>query len=398
MLLYFCYVDLKTSVKTKKKAPNKQVQIRNYVTDLLRSGHLKPGDSLPALRKLAQEFHTSVTPVIQAMRQLEAEGLVEMAHGQGCRVRSLSCKGDKVVSQPVIDVLGLAEPFDPRRRKHTIAGLQLGILQTLGSIPDIKMMVTPISSNDRSALDNALQDIARHRSNGLVIGHVGELRESHLARLNQIRSAGCHIVLMVSDNAHETYDVVQSDFAGGQEDLTTYLLNKGHKELLRFRFPGGHYFEENKQKGFRLALEKTGLPPERADEWMLDYPDPAPGPGAIKRQIEHATGMMAIELSRRPITAVMAGNDARVPEIRAALRYLGRPDIEVTGYDGFWEELFDELSVHFDQDLMAAVPISVDTNLVDCGARMAEMIIRRVRGELPEEPQRILVPQNLLHS
>jgi len=40
----------------------------------------------------------------------------------------------------------------------------------------------------------------------------------------------------------------------------------------------------------------------------------------------------------------------------------------------------------------------VDTHQVDCGARMAEIIIRRVRGELPEEPQRILVPQNLLHS
>ena len=94
----------------------------------------------------------------------------------------------------------------------------------------------------------------------------------------------------------------------------------------------------------------------------------------------------------------MAGNDARVPEIRTALRYLGRTDIEVTGYDGFWKELFDEVAPHFDADIMATIPPSVDTHQVDCGARMAEIIIRRVHGELPDTPERIMVPQTLINT
>ena len=384
--------------KTKRKKLSKQVQIGKYVTDLLRTGDLQPGDSLPALRKLAHEFDTSVTPVIQAMRELEAQGLVEMVHGQGCRVRSVSNQGDKVISKPVIDVLSIVEKFDSRRRKHTSAGLQLGILQTLGSTPDVKTTLTTIPPRDSEALENALQEIAKDRSNGIIIGRVGELKESHLARLNQIRSSGCHIVLFASHRAFETFDVVESDFVSGQRALTNHLLKKGHKELLRFRLSEKAYFEQKKQEGFRLALEEAGLPPERAEEWTLDNVDFTSGEQGIQQRIVQATGLLGIELSRRPISAVMAGNDARVPEIRTALRYLGRTDIEVTGYDGFWKELFDEVAPHFDADIMAAIPPSVDTHQVDCGARMAEIIIRRVHGELPDTPERIMVPQTLINT
>lgn len=58
-------------------------QITEQIQAHCLSGTLKPGDSLPSVRKLAQRLAVNVNTVVRVYERLSAEGLVEMRHGEG---------------------------------------------------------------------------------------------------------------------------------------------------------------------------------------------------------------------------------------------------------------------------------------------------------------------------
>ena len=61
-------------------------QIRDALLERIVSGSLKPGDRLIEL-KIADEMQTSQAPVREALRELEAIGLIETQRNKGARVR-----------------------------------------------------------------------------------------------------------------------------------------------------------------------------------------------------------------------------------------------------------------------------------------------------------------------
>ncbi len=64
-------------------------QIRDHLLGRIVSGTLKPGDRLVEL-KIADEMATSQAPVREALRELEAIGVVETLRNKGARVRTIS--------------------------------------------------------------------------------------------------------------------------------------------------------------------------------------------------------------------------------------------------------------------------------------------------------------------
>lgn len=64
-------------------------QIRDRILARIMAGDLKPGDRLIELR-IAAEMNTSQAPVREAIRELEAIGLVESLRNRGSRVRVIS--------------------------------------------------------------------------------------------------------------------------------------------------------------------------------------------------------------------------------------------------------------------------------------------------------------------
>jgi len=64
-------------------------QIRDQLLDRIMTGTLQPGNRLVEL-KIASEFSTSQAPVREALRELEALGVIETAPNKGARVRVIS--------------------------------------------------------------------------------------------------------------------------------------------------------------------------------------------------------------------------------------------------------------------------------------------------------------------
>ena len=83
-------------------------QIRDALFERIVSGALKPGDRLIEL-KIADEMQTSQAPVREALRELEAIGLIETQRNKGARVR-------------IIDEGELAEIYSVRAELEALAG------------------------------------------------------------------------------------------------------------------------------------------------------------------------------------------------------------------------------------------------------------------------------------
>lgn len=65
-------------------------QIAARVRVAVAAGDLSPGDALPSVRKLARDLRVNPATVVQAYRDLAADGFVEMRHGQGTFVQEVS--------------------------------------------------------------------------------------------------------------------------------------------------------------------------------------------------------------------------------------------------------------------------------------------------------------------
>ncbi|MBI1839475.1 MAG: GntR family transcriptional regulator [Verrucomicrobia bacterium] len=60
------------------------LQMVDQVKSALASGALKEGDSLPAIRPLAEELRVNRNTVAKAYGELEREGIIETLAGKGC--------------------------------------------------------------------------------------------------------------------------------------------------------------------------------------------------------------------------------------------------------------------------------------------------------------------------
>jgi len=64
-------------------------QIAHRIKVGIASGELRPGAGLPSVRQLAGQLRLNPATVVQAYRELESEGFVEMRQGAGTFVREV---------------------------------------------------------------------------------------------------------------------------------------------------------------------------------------------------------------------------------------------------------------------------------------------------------------------
>lgn len=64
-------------------------QIANRIKVAIAAGELAPGSGLPSVRQLAGKLRINPATVVQAYRELETEGFVELRQGAGTFVREL---------------------------------------------------------------------------------------------------------------------------------------------------------------------------------------------------------------------------------------------------------------------------------------------------------------------
>lgn len=68
--------------------PNLSVYLARQVLAMIRDRNLAPGDRLPSAKALADQFSVATPTMREALRRLQATGVVDIKHGSGIYVRS----------------------------------------------------------------------------------------------------------------------------------------------------------------------------------------------------------------------------------------------------------------------------------------------------------------------
>lgn len=105
-------------------------QIAGRLRLAVAAGELRPGESLPSVRQLAARLRVNPATVVQAYRDLETEGFVEMRQGAGTfvrevlaerRARERARQADRLVRQMIQRAGQLGIPPEELRRAVTEA-------------------------------------------------------------------------------------------------------------------------------------------------------------------------------------------------------------------------------------------------------------------------------------
>jgi len=89
-------------------------QVARQIRGQILSGELKEGDSLPSIRKLAQELQISVITTKRAYEELEKEGFIDTVGGKGTFVASQNSeflleKKRKVIEEKLTEAVDQAQ-------------------------------------------------------------------------------------------------------------------------------------------------------------------------------------------------------------------------------------------------------------------------------------------------
>ena len=78
------------------------LQLADQVRYAAASGALRPGDSLPSIRPLAEELRVNRNTVAKAYAELESQGVIETAPGKGCFLAENNSPFTKQVRQKLL--------------------------------------------------------------------------------------------------------------------------------------------------------------------------------------------------------------------------------------------------------------------------------------------------------
>lgn len=122
----------------------KRASLLDRIRSLVLSGQFPPGAVLPEAY-LAEEFEVSRTPVREALKQLEQEGLVEIRPKVGTFVREPS-------RREIIELFQI---------KESLEGLAASLLARRGDVPELTVLRGNIEDSEQAARSRDTEGYAR---------------------------------------------------------------------------------------------------------------------------------------------------------------------------------------------------------------------------------------------
>ena len=120
----------------------REVPLLDRVRDLILGGKYPPGEPVSEVF-LAQAFEVSRTPIREALKQLQHEGLVEIRPKVGTFVR-------EPTRREIVELFQI---------KECLEGMAAGLLARRGPVPELEILERNIEESDKAAAD---QDAARY--------------------------------------------------------------------------------------------------------------------------------------------------------------------------------------------------------------------------------------------
>jgi len=206
-------------VKVPKLKVDSYQPLRDVIFETLRkaivSGDIKPGERLMEV-SLADQMGVSRTPVREAIRRLEAEGLVTMIPRKGTHVSELSVKD-------IMDVLEVRTVLDKLATDLAAKRMQPAQLKSLESVH--KQYISCVEKENMEGAvkkDVEFHDIIYSASgNPRLVAVAGSLRE-HIYRFRVIYMSGS----LIAENVLNEHEEILTALKEAQNNIASNLAEK----------------------------------------------------------------------------------------------------------------------------------------------------------------------------
>jgi len=196
---------------------------------LMRDEQLKPGERLPSVRDLSNHFQVAVPTLREAIRRLEAFGIVEIKHGSGIFVRTAhpslmlaNPTAHAIDTQTILDLLETRILFEPHCAECAARKPDSSEVAALAGILDC---AEASLNNDDAMLQDA--NMAFHIGVATCAGNV--VLAQVMTLLSEIYSSEQSVMLTVSNQRlqdHRQHCAILTAIQAGDPELAGKLMRK----------------------------------------------------------------------------------------------------------------------------------------------------------------------------
>ena len=372
------------------------VLVARGIKGWIESGELMPGEPIPSIRSLSEQFEATQHAVYMAVRQLEREGYL----GREGRSRVVMSKLPSVGAEDeIIDMKVMVLSRDHWYGDDHVSPGHLWYI-VMGVFHSLRHHHSEVKTLDPEAFSTqSFLQILNDRPDG-VVAFRDAMAMSPVTALLEIQAAGLPLVVYGYGDELGSFDTVMSDQAAGMYELTKFFADRGCKRILRYwEMPQGSRYEQGelpawlhmRNSGYERAMAECGFKPVDAyygEELPIDVDDRR----TFKARAYHVAGHLAEAIALHgKVDAVIAITDGVSFYLREACRILGLPDVMVGGYDNYWHQLPErEWSGDF------GPMVTVDKCNRKIGRELVDLLLARMKGELGERSEHRLVKPELV--
>ena len=373
-------------------------RVKTTIHQWIAQGHLRAGDRVPAELKLAEQLQVSRNSVRASLNELEQEGILRGEKNRSRVVAKTTRAQPSWVSRTVavLTKLGRTDIEAPTSMVQVGAGARHGVAEAGYHVLDLHR--DHLGDDERRAL------IEEPPRGILVVEGDGMLKQAGAREfLEQINNANIPFVVSGENAALHGYDRVSFGHRQGGELLTRACIERGCKRIVMAGTmndaarPEYGWISE-RIAGYRDTSNEAGLEVQP----YLQLPEllPSDGEFAGAAEFEGAVRMLVSYLAplfmgKQPPDALLFDVDQYLYLASAACALMSiRPGLDegsevvLGGYDNNWANASA-------RDFASIPPaLTVDKNNEAVGRLMTQLLMQRINGELPDEPQlRTVEPQ-----
>lgn len=353
----------------------------NIKLDHIEGANLRPGDRLPTIRELQQQYGASMTTVAHALGQLEAQGIVRKRQGQGCFVEEPPVEN----TTHTVDTIGLivGKLSMPEIAARLFEGIERSC-QRHGCRSVLSMSyLTYEAERERVAqmVDDGVQAAIIYPA------------ERNLEQLNSdyLNTEFKDFPMILIDTAYPQQEhtrIVFDNYRAGYE-MTRLLADRGHTHIgfMRMATKGGLQTApavRERYRGYLSALREAGLPHNAADIWEVSGKVMRDGASLRAELVSHLKAWR--DAPERPTAMIALHDGVAVATTDAANEFdISMPDeLQVAG--------FDNLSIG--QSTWPPFP-TTSTDFTLAGEMAVDLVVRQLRGDL-HNPGTYVLPEPII--
>ena len=354
-----------------------------WLVDSIAHGVLKPGDSVPTVRRIAETLGIARNTAAAGLLEAERRRVVER-RGPGSYKRFVPAAANAApLASDTVCVLGALGSFAdgitaPRWSDSYLA------LELVPRLSAAGKFVTIVNGDFLS--ERGLDALFHAPPAGMVVTGAINEQPAGVSALARCRAAGVPVVIYGNAPELRSFDRAYVDHRAGEREITEWLLARGRRRIAPL-FPSepSKFWERERIGGYADAMRAAGLEP---------LPCEALGDERLKRdsigrrrfRFFKALAMESIARLRRDggLDAVLCISDEWALVAIAAIRDLGfepNKDILVAGYDNYTR------GGQFEGLETGRPIVTMDKRSDRTAADLSALLAARMDGTLPPEPQ-----------